>query len=178
MASSDHEFVMVVDSADTRVGVPGKMEAHRHGILHRAFSVSISDSAGRLLLQKRAPTKYHSGGLWTNTCCGHPRPGEAVSAAASRRLMEEMGFNCLLTQLFRTRYRAAVSNDLIENEFVHVFGGRFDGVPKPSPSEVEDWRWENVVTIIADVAHRPERYSVWFRRYIAEFPDALELLAD
>ncbi len=173
MAPNDHEFVVLVDSTDTCVGVLNKMEAHRRGTLHRAFSVSIRDSEGRLLLQKRALSKYHSGGLWTNTCCGHPRLGEAVSAAASRRLMEEMGFDCPLTPLFRTRYRAAVSNDLVENEFVHVFGGRFDGMPRPSPSEVEDWRWETVATIIADVAYRPECYSVWFRRYIAEFPEAL-----
>ena len=164
---------MLVDSADTRVGVLGKIEAHRRGRLHRAFSVLVSDSAGCLLLQKRAPTKYHSGGLWTNTCCGHPRPGEAVAAAASRRLMEEMGFDCLLTPLFRTSYRAVVSNGLIENELVHVFGGWFDGAPRPDPNEVEDWRCETLAAITADIAHRPECYSVWLLRYITEFSDAL-----
>jgi isopentenyl-diphosphate delta-isomerase len=171
--ASDHELVVLVDSDDALVGVLGKIEAHRRGALHRALSVSISDSSGRLLLQKRALAKYHSGGLWTNTCCGHPRPGEAVAAAANRRLMEEMGFDCPLTLLFRTHYRAAVSNDLVENEFVHVFGGRFDGVPTPDPGEVEDWHWETIETITDDVARRPELYSIWFRRYVTEFRDAL-----
>ncbi len=177
MAASGRELVVLVDSADTCVGVLEKMEAHRRGTLHRAFSVSVNDGEGRLLLQKRASGKYHSGGLWTNTCCGHPRPDEPVVAAARRRLMEEMGFDCPLTLIFRTSYRAAVSNNLIENEFVHVFGGRFDGTPRPDPSEVEDWRWETVATITADVTRRPDRYSVWFRRYIAEFRDALAPLA-
>lgn len=173
MASGEEELVVLVDSANTHVGVTSKIEAHRRGTLHRAFSVSISDSVGRLLLQRRAPSKYHSGGLWTNTCCGHPRPGEAVFTAASRRLMEEMGFDCQLTPLFHTSYCADVSNGLIENEFVHVFGGSFDGVPKPDPREVEGWRWASLAAITADIAHRPECYSVWFRRYITEFSDVL-----
>lgn len=177
MPASDHELVVLVDSADTQVGVLDKMEAHRFGALHRAFSVSVSDAEGRLLLQKRALGKYHSGGLWTNTCCGHPRPGEGILAAARRRLMEEMGFDCTLKPLFRTSYRARVSNGLVENELVHVFGGRFGATPRPDPAEVEDWRWESVPVIAADVTRHPERYSVWFRRYITEFRDALAPLA-
>jgi isopentenyl-diphosphate delta-isomerase len=173
MPASDHERVVLVDSADTQIGVLDKMEAHRRGTLHRAFSVSVSDGKGRLLLQKRARGKYHSGGLWTNTCCGHPRPREEVLAAARRRLMEEMGFACPLEPLFRTRYCADVSNGLVESELVHVFGGHFDATPRPDPGEVEDWRWESVPAIAADVARHPERYSVWFRRYITEFREAL-----
>ena len=172
MPSNENELVVIVDSSDTGVGVLGKIEAHRRGTLHRAFSVLVSDSDGRLLLQKRALSKYHSGGLWTNTCCGHPRPGEQVSAAAARRLMEEMGIDCKLTPLFCTSYRAAVSNGLVENEFVHVFGGWFDGVPKPDLCEVEEWRWEGLAAITVDIAQHPECYSVWFRRYVTEFPDA------
>lgn len=173
MTASNDELVVLVDSDDAEVGVLGKMEAHRRGVLHRALSVLVSDGEGRLLVHKRAATKYHSGGLWTNTCCGHPKPGEEISVAASRRLMEEMGFVCPLTLLFRTSYCAPVSNGLIENEFVHVFGGRFDGIPKPDPNEVEAWRWETLATLTADVGHRPERYTVWFRRYITEFAHAL-----
>ena len=172
----DFNLVVLVDSDDALVRVLGKIEAHQRGILHRALSVSISDSNGRLLLQKRALAKYHSGGLWTNTCCSHPRPGEPVAAAANRRLMEEMGFDCPLTWLFRMQYRAVVSDGLIENEFVHVFGGRFDGVPTPDPGEVENWRWETIETIVDDMAHRPELYSIWFRRYVTEFRDALALV--
>jgi isopentenyl-diphosphate delta-isomerase len=177
MAASSRELVVLVDNADACVGILGKMEAHQRGALHRAISVSLNDSKGRLLLQKRAFGKYHSGGLWTNTCCGHPRPDEEAADAAHRRLMEEMGLDCALTPIFRTSYRAVVSNNLIENEFVHVFGGRFDGTPRPDPTEVEDWRWETVAAITADVARKPESYSVWFRRYIAEFRGALTPLA-
>jgi isopentenyl-diphosphate Delta-isomerase len=168
------DLVVLVDDNDVPTGrLEEKLEAHRRGDLHRAFSVLLSDGTGRLLLQRRALAKYHSGGLWTNTCCGHPQPGEAVSAAAERRLMEEMGIACRLTPLFRTHYRAAVSNGLIENEVVHVFGGQFEGVPIPDPSEVEDWRWETLQAIGEDVARRAELYTVWFSKYVTEFTSIL-----
>jgi isopentenyl-diphosphate Delta-isomerase len=173
----DDDFVVLVDNNDVPTGrLEEKLEAHRQGDLHRAFSVLLSDGTGRLLLQRRALSKYHSGGLWTNTCCGHPRPGEAVSAAAERRLREEMGIACRLKPLFRTHYRAAVSNGLIENEYVHVLGGQFEGVPKPDPREVEDWRFETLEAIYEDVARRPELYSVWCFKYVTEFASALAYL--
>src|SRR3954451_2191269 len=128
--------VILVDEYDNEIGTMPKMEAHLKGKLHRAFSVFIFNAEGDLLLQQRAAHKYHSGGLWTNTCCSHPRPGEDTMDAAQRRLAQEMGLRCPLTHLFTTHYRAAVSRDLIEDEVVHVFGGRHDGEPDPDPHEV------------------------------------------
>lgn len=173
MAETDHDLIVLVDDADQQIGVLDKMEAHQRGALHRAFSVLVSDSEGRLLIHKRAAGKYHSEGLWSNTCCGHPRPDEQVAVAARRRLAEEMGFDCPLSPLFKTTYRADVSNGLIEHELVHVFSGRFHGSPRPNPGEVEAWRWETLPAIAAEIAEHPERYTVWFRRYITEFGTAL-----
>lgn len=169
MVSTDGDRVILVDETDAETGVLDKLEAHRSGALHRALSVIVARSDGKLLLQKRAAAKYHSGGLWTNTCCSHPRPGEAVDVAAARRLVEEMGFSCPLTPLFVARYEAVVSNNLIENELVHVFGGRFEGEPVPVAAEVEDWRWCGVETLRGEIAEDPGGYSVWFRKYLDEF---------
>jgi isopentenyl-diphosphate delta-isomerase len=169
----EDERIVLVDEDDKSIGTLGKLMVHRQGKLHRAFSVILKDGAGRLLLQRRAFTKYHSGGLWTNTCCGHPRPKEGVVDGAGRRLREEMGINCPLTPLFRTRYRATVSNGLIENEFVHVFGGHFEGMPRPESNEVEDWRWETLDAIAGDIARRPHTYTPWFIKYVTEFQSTL-----
>jgi isopentenyl-diphosphate Delta-isomerase len=169
MVSTDMDRVILVDEEDYDRGSLDKFEAHRSGVLHRALSVIVARGDGKLLLQKRAAGKYHSGGLWTNTCCSHPRPGEPVDVAASRRLEEEMGFSCPLTPLFTVQYRADVSNGLVENELVHAFGGRFEGAPDPDPDEVEDWRWSSIGEIRSDMADHPERYSVWFRKYVNEF---------
>jgi len=169
MVSTDTDRVILVDEEDCERGSLDKFEAHRSGVLHRALSVIVARGDGKLLLQKRAAGKYHSGGLWTNTCCSHPRPGEPVDVAARRRLEEEMGFSCPLTPLFTVQYRAEVSNGLVENELVHVFGGRFEGTPDPDPGEVEEWRWSSIAEIRADMARRPEHYSVWFRKYLEEF---------
>lgn len=173
MTATDSDDVILVDPDDNELGVQDKMSVHRHGLLHRALSVIVTDRDDRLLLQKRADGKYHSGGLWTNTCCSHPRPGEAVAMAAERRLEEEMGFTCPLRPLFTTEYRADVSNGLIEHELVHVFGGRFDGTPQPVSSEVGDWRWMSASDIQVDMARRPTSYSIWFRKYMREFQDAI-----
>lgn len=169
MTSTDSDRVILVDDADTETGTLDKLQAHRRGLLHRALSVIVARADGQLLLQRRAAAKYHSGGLWTNTCCSHPRPGEPVLVAAERRLEEEMGISCGLSPLFTIHYRARVSNDLVENELVHVFGGHFEGVPRPDPLEVAEWRWATPATIRREVAVNPERYSVWFRKYLDEF---------
>jgi isopentenyl-diphosphate delta-isomerase len=165
--------VILVDADDRPVGTVAKLDAHRRGLRHRAMSVIVRDRHDRLLLQQRAAGKYHSGGLWTNTCCGHPRPGEQTIDAAGRRLAEEMGFTCPMTFLFSTHYRAAVSNDLIEDEIVHVFGGRFDGMPDPDPREVADWIWKAPDDVARDVDARPDVYTVWFRKYRRQFWDAM-----
>ena len=173
MGATDGDLVILVDEDDRETGTLGKLPAHREGLLHRAISVILADGDGRLLLQKRAAAKYHSGGLWTNTCCSHPRPVDAADVAAARRLAEEMGVAVALRPLFTARYRAPVSNGLVENEVVHVFGGRFEGTPLPDPAEVEDWRYAALDAVAKEVAVAPERYSVWFRKYLAEFRSAL-----
>lgn len=165
--SSDH--VIVVDANDSQIGTASKLEAHRNGLRHRAISVIIGDRDGRILLHRRALGKYHSGGLWTNTCCSHPRPGEQASDAAARRLVEEMGISCPLTFLFSMPYRAEVSNGLIEDEITHVFIGRFDGAPVPDPLEVSDWCWKPFGEVEQDVDARPDIYTIWFRKIRNEF---------
>ena len=171
----DTEELMVLVDADDRVlGTEGKLAAHRSGALHRAFSIIIWDKAGRQLIQKRARGKYHSGGLWTNACCGHPRPGEDVDAAAPRRLEEEMGFVCKLESLGTILYRAQLAGGLWEHELVHVFRGIFEGPVAPDPAEVEDYRWAHLEDLRADIAAEPEAFSVWFRQYVAaQWPMAL-----
>jgi isopentenyl-diphosphate delta-isomerase len=131
--------------------------------------VIVGDGNGRFLLHRRAAGKYHSAGLWTNTCCSHPRPGEATSDAAARRLNEEMGLTCPLHFLFTTHYRAPVSHGLIEDEIVHVFGGRFDGAPQPDPAEVSEWCWKPPSELAREMAERPESYTVWFQKFCRDF---------
>ena len=165
MAEAKHfmetEQLILVDAQDREVGVKEKLQTHIEGVLHRAFSVFVFDAEKRLLLQKRARTKYHSGGLWSNTACGHPRPGETTLAAARRRLREEMGFDCELSRAFGFLYRAEFDNRLVEHEYDHVFVGRFDGVPAPDASEVEAWRWLSVRQLRRDLNERPDEYSYW-----------------
>ena len=165
---SETEFLILVDQHDREIGTAEKIETHRRALLHRAFSVIVWDSAGRQLLQKRAITKYHSGGLWSNACCGHPRLGETVEAAAARRLEEEMGFACPLSRLGTIQYHASFENGLSEHEIVHVFRGQYDGAITPDPAEAEGYQWSALEEIRNDVVAQPERFSVWFRRYIAE----------
>jgi isopentenyl-diphosphate delta-isomerase len=155
------EQVILVDEHDRELGAVEKLQAHRDGALHRAFSVFVFDAAGRLLLQRRARAKYHSGGLWSNTACGHPRPGEATAAAARRRLREEMGFDCELREAFDFIYRAELAGGLVEHEFDHVFVGRFDGAPAPDATEVEGWRRATLEELREDLRLRPDDYSFW-----------------
>jgi isopentenyl-diphosphate delta-isomerase len=161
-AAPTEERVVLVDEADRELGTEGKMAAHRGGKLHRALSVFVFDRNGAVLLQRRAASKYHSAGLWSNSCCSHPRPGEAPSAAARRRLLEEMGFDCPLQPVGTVIYRRELPGGLIEHELDHLFVGRFDGVPSPSPDEVAEWKWAQVDDIVADLAANPGRYSAWF----------------
>jgi isopentenyl-diphosphate delta-isomerase len=157
------EQLILVDAHDRELGVKEKMEAHVEGALHRAFSVFVFDSEKRLLLQKRARTKYHSGGLWSNTACGHPRPGETTLAAARRRLHEEMGFDCELREAFEFLYRAELDGALIEHEYDHVLVGTHEGDPAPDPSEVEDWRWVTMDELRRRLSDEPRSYSYWLK---------------
>ena len=140
-----------------------KMEAHVKGLLHRAFSVFIFNKNGELLLQQRAKGKYHNGGLWTNTCCSHPLPGEDVGAAALRRLSEEMGFTTLLTPAFNFIYSAAFDNGLTEHEFDHVFTGIYDGDIHVDESEVSDYCFKQIGDIEQSLQTHPQEYTEWFK---------------
>lgn len=162
------EQVILVDAEDRPVGTAPKLEAHRRALMHRAFSVIVLDAAGRLLLQRRARGKYHSPGLWSNSCCGHPRPGEELAAAAGRRLREEMGFTCALTPFGRLHYAVAFDNGLSENEVVTLFAGRHDGPIPFDPAEVGEVAWVDLPDLLAGVAARPEDYTYWFRLYLTE----------
>jgi isopentenyl-diphosphate Delta-isomerase len=163
-----NEQVILVDPHDVAVGVSEKVAAHAEGLLHRAFSVFVFDARGRMLLQRRAASKYHSGGLWSNTCCSHPRPGETTSQAAQRRLREEMGFECALAPAFSFVYHANVGDGLVEHEFDHVFVGRFDGAPVVDPDEVDAWRWAAPAEILAELQDAPARFTHWFRMAMKE----------
>lgn len=155
------EEVVLVNLDDEIVGVGEKIETHLRGDLHRAFSIFVFNSSGELLLQRRSATKYHSRNLWSNTCCGHPRPKEALQAAAHRRLQEEMGFDCELKESFSFIYRVELDNNLSEYEYDHVFVGRYDGKPIPNPDEVHDWKWLDLITLQKDLNEHPDAYTYW-----------------
>ncbi len=157
------EEVILVNEQDEQTGTIEKMEAHRKALLHRAFSVFIFNGKGEMLLQQRALGKYHSPGLWTNTCCSHPRPGEDVEVAASRRLKEEMGIDTSLQKIFDFIYRAEFENGLTEFEFDHVYTGIYSGDLIPNKQEVKDYCFRSMDDIEQDLLRWPEKYSAWFR---------------
>lgn len=152
------------------------MAAHEAGKLHEAFSIFVFNSKGEVLLQKRAAHKYHSGGLWTNTCCGHARFGEDLPVAAKRRLNEEMGITCELRELFSFIYKVNLPNGLIEHELDHVFTALYDAEPLINPEEAEDYAWVKIADFLRDIAERPERYTYWLKEIVkhTEFLKYLE----
>jgi isopentenyl-diphosphate delta-isomerase len=151
-----------VNEHDAPIGSIEKMEAHQKGLLHRAFSVFIFNSKGEMLLQKRASHKYHSGGLWSNACCSHPSPGEETGTAAERRLKEELGINTPVKKIFDFVYTAAFENNLTENEFDHVFIGKYDGGLNSNPNEVEDYCFKTMEQIKDELRNDPSNYTAWF----------------
>ncbi|MFC1731553.1 isopentenyl-diphosphate Delta-isomerase [candidate division KSB1 bacterium] len=157
------ENVILVDQNDHEIGLMEKMEAHRKGALHRAFSIFVFNNMGQLMMQQRAFAKYHSPGLWTNTCCSHPRKNETLEEAAHRRLKEEMGFDSDIKKVFDFTYHADVGQGLTEHEFDHVFIGHFEGDPRINKNEVADWKWMSIDEISNDLKNNPEKYTVWFR---------------
>jgi isopentenyl-diphosphate delta-isomerase len=157
------EKVILVDKNDNQVGLMPKLEAHEKGLLHRAFSIFIFNSRYELLLQKRASSKYHSGGLWTNTCCSHPREGEDTLDAANRRLDEEMGIKTSLRKVYDFIYKAELDNQLTEHEFDHVFYGVCDRDPKLNKDEAEDFKWVDMETLNNDIIKNEDNYTVWFK---------------
>lgn len=156
------EQVILVDNKDRVLGTMEKMEAHEKAQLHRAFSVFVFDEHGNMLLQQRARTKYHSGGLWTNSCCSHPRPEEDTLAAANRRLKEEMGFETELQKVFDFVYKADFDNGLTEYEFDHVFVGTYNGPILPDPAEVSNYTFQSMEAIQESLQKNPEIYTRWF----------------
>ena len=167
------EQVILVDEKDRPQGTAEKMEAHRKGLLHRAFSVFLFNDEGKLLLQRRAKGKYHSGGLWTNTVCSHPMPGEDTRAAAIRRLKEEMGIEAEVHKIFDFIYRAELDNGLTEHEFDHVFIGKFNGKPELNPEEADDYRYMHLQEIREDIRRHPGQYTAWFKIIFEKSWDAL-----
>jgi len=158
------ELVVLVDTNDNQIGTEEKLKAHQEGKLHRAFSVFIFNAKGEMMLQKRASHKYHTGGLWTNTCCSHPRPGEDVQAAAHRRLQEEMGFDCPIKKAFSFIYKVYFKeNNLYEHEFDHVFIGYSEKNPQLNPEEAEDFAWVAIDKLKQDIKDHPEKYTYWFK---------------
>lgn len=155
--------LILVNGNDEVTGYGDKTDIHRKGLLHRAFSILVVNSRGELLLQKRASGKYHSGGLWTNTCCSHPLRDQTTGEAARNRLREEMGFDCGLNFAFKFLYKARFGNGLTEHELDHVFTGRYDGPVQINPAEVEDYRWADADAVRAGMSEAPEAYTVWFR---------------
>jgi len=167
------EKVILVSETDDQLGLMGKMEAHEKGELHRAFSVFIFNKSGQLLLQQRAHDKYHSPGLWTNTCCSHQRNGESSIEAGKRRLMEEMGFNSDLEEIFWFIYRADFDNGLTEHELDHVLVGYYDEDPVVNPQEVATFKWMSLEDVKDDISDKPELYSEWFKIIFKEYDERL-----
>ena len=155
--------VILVDKKNRKIGVEEKIKAHKEGKLHRAFSIFIFNSKGELLIQQRAKTKYHSGGLWSNTVCSHPKPNETYQQAVHRRLKEEMGFDCKLKKLFCFIYNIGFHNSLIENEYDCVFIGKFNGKPRLNLKEVMNYKWISVRNLKKDIIKNPDKYTIWLK---------------
>lgn len=169
------ENVILVNEQDEQIGLMPKMEAHEKAILHRAFSVFVFNDNNELLLQQRAKGKYHSPGLWTNTCCSHQREGETNIEAGKRRLMEEMGFVTELTETISFIYKAPFDNGLTEHEFDHIMIGHYSGEPKINTEEVENWKWMTLEAVKADMALNPDTYTAWFKIIFEKFYDHINV---
>ena len=175
MKEEKEELVVLVNEQDEKIGLMPKMEAHEKGLLHRAFSVFVFNNKGELLLQQRAKTKYHSPGLWTNTCCSHQRDGESNIEAGRRRLMEEMGFTTELTNSQSFIYKAPFDNGLTEHEFDHILTGIYNDEPNINPNEVESWKWMSLQDVKKDMNDNPEIYTVWFKIIFDKFYEAINI---
>jgi isopentenyl-diphosphate delta-isomerase len=162
------EMIMLVNDKDEEIGFEEKMRTHEKALLHRAFSIFIFNNKGEMLLQKRAEKKYHCGGLWTNTCCSHPRRNEKTIDAAHRRLKEEMGFDCDLIEMLKFHYKVKFDNGLTENEIDHVFLGFYDKNPKINKDEADDYRWVDLKTLEKEIKKTPENFTVWFKIALKE----------
>ncbi len=163
------QLLILVDEKDNIIGYGEKMQVHREGHLHRAFSIFVVNKKGELMIQRRAFEKYHSGGLWANTCCSHPLKGEEKGDTIHWRLIEEMGFDCPLTPLFSFIYRAEFENGLTEHELDQVYLGFYEGSPQPNPEEVCDWKWIDIEELKEDIRLSPDAYVYWIKAAFDEF---------
>lgn len=164
--------LVLVDEQDLQTGVGGKMDVHRRGLRHRAFSVFAFNRDGELLLQRRAETKYHSGGKWANTCCGHPGPEEQTGNAAERRLLEELNETVPLTCFGTVSYHADVGSGLTENEIVHCYAGSMNTLPaSPNPAEVIETRFVSLDDLAQEIREAPDRFAVWLQIYLIRYPE-------
>ncbi|OAD92250.1 isopentenyl-diphosphate delta-isomerase [Aequorivita soesokkakensis] len=163
------EQVILVNENDEKIGLMPKQEAHEKGVLHRAFSVFVFNGKNELLLQQRALHKYHSPGLWTNTCCSHQRDGETSLNAGKRRLFEEMGFSTDLKETTSFIYKAPFDNGLTEHELDHILIGNFEGIPQINPEEVASWKWMDLEEVKNDIQNNPEIYTAWFKIIFDKF---------
>ncbi|AVR45758.1 isopentenyl-diphosphate delta-isomerase [Christiangramia fulva] len=157
------EKVILVNENDEQIGLMEKIEAHEKALLHRAFSVFVFNEKKELMIQQRAFSKYHSPGLWTNTCCSHQREGESNIEAGKRRLQEEMGFTCDLKDTISFIYEAPFDNGLTEHEFDHILIGHFEGEPDLNPDEVAAWKWMSLEDLKEDMVKNPDIYTEWFK---------------
>ncbi|MDO1501217.1 isopentenyl-diphosphate Delta-isomerase [Winogradskyella maritima] len=169
------EMVILVDENDNKIGLMPKMEAHEKALLHRAFSVFIFNDTNELMLQQRALHKYHSPGLWTNTCCSHQRDGETNLEAGKRRLMEEMGFEAPLEETTSFIYKAPFDNGLTEHELDHIMVGYYNEKPKINPDEVADWKWMPLEDVKSDMQSHPENYTAWFKIIFEKFYEHINI---
>ena len=163
------ERVILVNEKDEQIGLMPKMEAHEKALLHRAFSVFVFNEKDELMIQQRAEGKYHSPGLWTNTCCSHQREGESNIEAGKRRLQEEMGFSTELKDTISFIYKAPFDNGLTEHEYDHILGGNYEGEPCLNPEEVGAWKWVSLGDLRADIGENPDRYTEWFKIIFDKF---------
>ncbi|MBL6963650.1 MAG: isopentenyl-diphosphate Delta-isomerase [Bacteroidetes bacterium] len=168
------EKVVLVNEQDEELGFMNKMEAHEKGVLHRAFSVFIFNDKGETLLQKRALSKYHSPGLWTNACCSHPQKGETYEEAALRRMPEEIGITTAITDAFWFIYKADVGQGLTEHELDHVFTGHYNENPKLNPGEASDWKWMQTEAVKKDIHLHPEIYTEWFKIIFNKYDEYIQ----
>lgn len=171
------DVLILVTEGNRAIGTGGKLAVHQRGLLHRAFSIFLFDDKGRVLLQRRALGKYHSGGLWANTCCGHPRAGEHTAVAAHRRLHEELGMQANLRFGFQARYRTDLDHGLIENELVYVYVGQMAGGMALNPEEVSETKLMSLPELIADTVSNPARYAYWLRHYLSRHAGDLQRLS-
>jgi isopentenyl-diphosphate Delta-isomerase len=166
--AKSEEQLILVDEGNRATGTGGKTAIHRAGLLHRAFSIFLVDDRGRLVLQQRSLAKYHSGGLWANSCCGHPRPGERTIVAAGRRLNEELGVTAPLSFGFFARYRTELDNGMQENELVYVYFGRLADEPQPDPAEIADVAFLSCDDVARRIKQKPGSFAFWFRHYFRQ----------